>query len=121
MLDLTFNLHAPKLHEQLTQAIDYLKQADTGECKGYITYRQEGSSSTLLRYLKTFFFIFYLNKINICSYEEFHPFLFKQFESKPFIELPTFDRVDLIIFFLNYLFFFIRQLMNFFLNLKHKD
>ncbi|CAF5025688.1 unnamed protein product, partial [Rotaria socialis] len=26
------------------------------------------------------------------SYEEFHPFLFKQLESKPYIELPTFDR-----------------------------
>ncbi|CAF4822883.1 unnamed protein product, partial [Rotaria socialis] len=21
--------------------MDYLKQADTGECKGYVTYRQE--------------------------------------------------------------------------------
>lgn len=27
------------------------------------------------------------------SYEEFHPFLFKQLESKPHLELPTFDRV----------------------------
>ncbi|UJR14620.1 hypothetical protein I4U23_001614 [Adineta vaga] len=71
----TFNIEqdALKLHEQLIQALDYLKQADTGECKGYITYRQEGSSSLL-------------------SYEEFHPFLFKQFESKQFLELPTFDR-----------------------------
>ncbi|CAF4458371.1 unnamed protein product, partial [Rotaria sp. Silwood2] len=64
---------ASKLHEQLIQAMDYLKQADTGECKGYITYRQEGSTSLL-------------------SYEEFHPFLFKQLESKPYLELPTFDR-----------------------------
>ncbi|CAF3172672.1 unnamed protein product [Rotaria socialis] len=71
----TFNIEqdAPKLHEQLIQAMDYLKQADTGECKGYVTYRQEGSASLL-------------------SYEEFHPFLFKQLESKPYIELPTFDR-----------------------------
>ncbi|CAF1207062.1 unnamed protein product [Rotaria sp. Silwood1] len=71
----TFNIEqdASKLHEQLTQAMDYLKQADTGECKGYITYRQEGSASLL-------------------SYEEFHPFLFKQLESKPYLELPTFDR-----------------------------
>jgi len=60
MLELAFNLDALKLHEQLTQAMDYLKQADTGECKGYITYRQEGSSSTLLRYLKTFFFLFFI-------------------------------------------------------------
>lgn len=37
-------------------------------------------------------FLFNYNKY--FSYEEFHPFLFKQFESKPFIELPTFDRVD---------------------------
>ncbi|CAF3242857.1 unnamed protein product [Rotaria sp. Silwood2] len=71
----TFNIEqdASKLHEQLIQAMDYLKQADTGECKGYITYRQEGSTSLL-------------------SYEEFHPFLFKQLESKPYLELPTFDR-----------------------------
>ena len=32
-LFLKYNLDAPKLHEQLTQAIDYLKQADTGDCK----------------------------------------------------------------------------------------
>lgn len=28
---------APKLHEQLIQALDYLKQADTGECKVSVT------------------------------------------------------------------------------------
>ncbi|CAF0941684.1 unnamed protein product [Adineta steineri] len=71
----TFNIeqNAPKLHEQLTQAMNYLKEADTGECKGYITYRQEGSAGLL-------------------SYEEFHPFLFQQFQSKLYLELPTFDR-----------------------------
>jgi hypothetical protein len=47
---LLYALDAPKLHEQLTQAMDYLKQADTGECKGYITYRQEGSASSIVRY-----------------------------------------------------------------------
>ncbi|CAF1380213.1 unnamed protein product [Rotaria sordida] len=75
ILGKTFNIEqdAPKLHEQLIQAMDYLKQADSGECKGYITYRQEGSASLL-------------------SYEEFHPFLFKQFELKSYLELPTFDR-----------------------------
>ena len=72
--------------------MDYLKQADTGECKvtiidihssmelqffvqGYITYRREGSSALMI-------------------YEEFHPFLFEQFRSKLFLELPTFDRVN---------------------------
>jgi hypothetical protein len=32
-------LDAPRLHEQLTQAMDYLKQADTGECKVIITMK----------------------------------------------------------------------------------
>ncbi|CAF1615595.1 unnamed protein product [Adineta ricciae] len=71
----TFSIEqdTPKLHAQLVEALNYLTQADTGECKGYITYREEGSSARV-------------------SYEEFHPFLFKQFESKQYLELPTFDR-----------------------------
>jgi hypothetical protein len=38
---LLYILDAPKLHEQLTQAMDYLKQADTGECKVIERYKNQ--------------------------------------------------------------------------------
>ena len=34
---------APKLHEQLIQAMDYLRQTDTGECKVLIIHLQSFS------------------------------------------------------------------------------
>ena len=47
------NLDAPKLHEQLTQAMDYLKQADTGECKvNDILITCKNCASSIVRYLK---------------------------------------------------------------------
>uniref|UniRef100_A0AAR2JGG7 Ribosome quality control complex subunit NEMF n=1 Tax=Pygocentrus nattereri TaxID=42514 RepID=A0AAR2JGG7_PYGNA len=82
-MDIMFHLAAgPKLLDALQMAEDYIEKAASFDGKGYIIQKTEKKPSMTPDKPHE----------ELLTYEEFHPFLFAQHSSNPYIELESFNK-----------------------------